>query len=130
LQHLPVNAGTPFDVRRIYAHQWVKECIFGSMEVQKNRRRRLQIWIALHHEGILLRFAKLVGKSNSQLQDVLRGRKSFGEKLARSLERAAKMPAGWLDESPQREGDLDVAVSGNGSVGGGDQNRLELAGSE
>lgn len=41
---------------------------------------------------------KLVGKrTNSFYSDLLRGEKSFGERLARSLEESLQLPRGWLD---------------------------------
>ncbi len=47
--------------------------------------------------GNVTAFAKEVGKPQSQVQDMLDGRKAFGEKVARQLESKAGLPAGALD---------------------------------
>ena len=39
-----------------------------------------------------------IGKSASQSSDLLSGTASFGEKVARSIERSAGIPSGWLDK--------------------------------
>jgi len=41
---------------------------------------------------------KLIGKSVSQASDLLAARAPFGEKVARSIEEAAGLPEGWLDQ--------------------------------
>ncbi|MGJ7611117.1 MULTISPECIES: S24 family peptidase [unclassified Variovorax] len=43
-----------------------------------------------------------IGRKTNQTSDLLSGRASFGEKVARSIEEAAGLPSGWLD---QDEGD-------------------------
>lgn len=40
---------------------------------------------------------QLINKKTNQVSDLLNGRASFGEKLARSIEEAAGLPSGWLD---------------------------------
>lgn len=42
----------------------------------------------------------LIGRKPNQTHDLLNGRASFGEKVARSIEEAAKLPSGWLDKDP------------------------------
>lgn len=42
-------------------------------------------------------FARALGRSDSQISDLLKGRISFGEKVARSIEETAQVPTGWLD---------------------------------
>lgn len=39
----------------------------------------------------------LIGRKTNQTSDLLNGRAAFGEKVARSIEAAAGLPAGWLD---------------------------------
>jgi phage repressor protein C with HTH and peptisase S24 domain len=51
---------------------------------------------------------RAIGKKANQVSDLLSGKASFGEKVARSIEEAAGLPANWLDE-------LDG--NGNTSVG-------------
>jgi hypothetical protein len=45
----------------------------------------------------LKEFAEFIGKKENQTSDLLLGRASFGEKVARSIEEKAKLPPGWLD---------------------------------
>lgn len=40
---------------------------------------------------------RLIGKQPNQVSDLLTGKASFGEKVARSIEEAAGLPRGWLD---------------------------------
>lgn len=40
---------------------------------------------------------KAIGKKTNQVSDLLTGKASFGEKVARSIEEVAGLPAGWLD---------------------------------
>lgn len=42
---------------------------------------------------------KAIGKKANQTSDLLSGTAPFGEKVARSIEVAAKLPDGWLDEA-------------------------------
>lgn len=41
---------------------------------------------------------RLIGRKVNQVSDLLRGRSAFGERVARSIEEAAGLPVGWLDE--------------------------------
>jgi phage repressor protein C with HTH and peptisase S24 domain len=41
---------------------------------------------------------KIIGRQGNQTSDLLHGRKSFGEKVARSIEEFAGLPPGWLDD--------------------------------
>jgi len=65
--------------------------------IQQVRRNRLRQWIDDKFDGVASRFAASVGKSQPQIQDMLSGRKSFGERIARDLERRGQMGKGWLD---------------------------------
>lgn len=49
-------------------------------------------------------FGKLIGRKANQVSDLLSGRASFGEKVARSIEAAARLPDGWLDQTTNDEG--------------------------
>lgn len=60
------------------------------------RRRNLRQWIAEHYGGLQTRFAEAVALNTGELSALLKN-KSFGEKKARKIEQAAKMPAFWLD---------------------------------
>lgn len=70
------------------------------MDIQAVRRQRLREWIKDNHKSVVLQFAQTVGKPQSQMADMLDGRKSFGEKVARQLEKLARMPPLWLDMDP------------------------------
>ena len=61
------------------------------------RRDRLKAWIKSECEGVQQRFIAKTKIPQSQLSDMLRGAKSFGEKAARKIEGLAGMPAGYLD---------------------------------
>jgi phage repressor protein C with HTH and peptisase S24 domain len=69
------------------------------MDVQLNRRERLRQFIDDRYAGNVSRFAAFVGKHQSQIADMLIGRKSFGERIARSLEESLGIPAGYLDRA-------------------------------
>lgn len=75
-------------------------CCFneGMKEDLVNRRREgLAQMVAECTRGNQAAFAELVGRKASQISDMLMGRKSFGEKVARYLEERAGYPDGWLD---------------------------------
>jgi hypothetical protein len=69
------------------------------MENQDIRRSRLKQWIADNFAGNVSQFAKFVKKRQPQIADMLDGRKAFGEKVARSLEKLAGMPPNYLDDT-------------------------------
>lgn len=48
-------------------------------------------------EGNAAELARRLKKSESQINDTLAGRKSFGEKVARAMEKALDLPPYWLD---------------------------------
>lgn len=47
---------------------------------------------------------KAIGRKTNQTSDLLNGRASFGEKIARSIEEFAALPPGWLDSD--EDGDV------------------------
>lgn len=69
----------------------------GVKELVEKRRARLAEWIRRNHDDNATAFARSVDKKQSQIADMLDGRKSFGEKVARDLELRARMPVGYLD---------------------------------
>lgn len=69
-----------------------------SVEIKELRRSRLRQWIVDQFAGNASEFARFVKRTQPQIQDMLDGRKSFGEKVARSIEKAARMPPGHLDD--------------------------------
>lgn len=74
--------------------------------------RRLNLARLVEHYG-LASVAKRVKKPASQINDMVAGRKSFGEKVARALELAwdASLPPLWLDRQ-------DAAAEGNAPAPG------------
>ncbi|MBH5820098.1 3,4-dihydroxy-2-butanone-4-phosphate synthase, partial [Neisseria meningitidis] len=60
------------------------------------RRHNLRQWIEKYYGGLQTRFAEAVALNTGELSALLKN-KSFGEKKARKIEQAAKMPAFWLD---------------------------------
>lgn len=43
-------------------------------------------------------FGQYIGRKTNQTSDLLAGRASFGEKVARAIEEHAGLPEGWLDQ--------------------------------
>lgn len=62
------------------------------------RRHNLRQWIEKYYGGLQTRFAEAVALNTGELSALLKN-KSFGEKKARKIEQAAKMPAMWLDRA-------------------------------
>lgn len=67
------------------------------MELADIRRRNLRRSIDQLTQGNAAAFAELAGKSPSQINDMLHGRKAFGEKAARAIEIATGLPQLALD---------------------------------
>lgn len=93
----------------------------GWMEEDIRKKRRianLKAWMVKNCEGNvseLLRRAGRQDKSGSHLREVLAGRKSFGEKLARDLEKELDLQDNSLDKpsfaaSPPRDHDWPFSV--------------------
>jgi hypothetical protein len=90
------------------------------MDIPKVRRRLLRDYIAKNFprdgdsKGNVSAFANAIGIAQSQIADMLDGRKSFGEKVARRLEGLAakkKMPPLVLDGDQPRAGiSLDAEI--------------------
>jgi len=76
---------------------------------------RLQRLINDRFDGVQSDAAKGLSMSTGYLNDLLRGRVSFGEKTARRIELAAGLAPGWLDKSrgaPTTEDVIEVVVNG------------------
>lgn len=48
-------------------------------------------------------FGQFIGRKTNQTSDLLAGRASFGEKVARAIEEYAGLPEGWLDQDDDLE---------------------------
>lgn len=57
-----------------------------------------------------------IGRKTNQASDLISGRASFGEKVARSIEGFAGLPAGWLDDDEGGEVTRAVIKGAGGSV--------------
>lgn len=82
------------------------------MDVQENRRERLRQFIDDRYAGNVSRFAVSVGKSQPQIADMLNGRKSFGERVARSLEESLALPSGYFDRASEPDHQTETAPEG------------------
>ncbi len=67
------------------------------MKIADIRRRRLALAINTLAAGSQAEFARLCDKTPQKVSGMLRGTESFGEKIARDIEKKAGLPAGWLD---------------------------------
>ncbi|ALN79478.1 hypothetical protein [Lysobacter antibioticus] len=66
------------------------------------RRARLQAWIDQHHGGKQADFVRAHNLNQGEISLLLKN-KSFGEKRAAALEKAAGMPAGYLSSEADDE---------------------------
>lgn len=83
------SKSTPFDV-----HEDVHS---GTMPLKLIRIARLKQLAKLRGTAGPVELGQLIRKKTNQVSDLLNGRASFGEKVARSIEEAAGLPHGWLD---------------------------------
>lgn len=84
-------------------HQKVKVRQYPRVEnqaLQGIRRKALQRIINDEHGKNVSAFARTAKKPQAQIADMLAGRKAFGEKVARSIERNASLIPGILDRDP------------------------------
>ena len=88
-------------------HQTVCSCCNASVTNEKdraaNRRRILQALIddpSREWKGVQSLFAKAAKRSPTQISDMLLKRKSFGDKLARSLCEQLGLPSDYFEQPP------------------------------
>lgn len=72
---------------------------FGDVSLKLVRIQRLKQFQAERKASGPVELGKLVGRKANQVSDLLNGRAPFGEKIARSIEEAADLPPGWLDQA-------------------------------
>ncbi len=65
---------------------------------KQRRQENLQRLINEIADGSQVQFAERIGKSPSYIGQLVRGVGSFGERVARQIERQCGKPRGWLDE--------------------------------
>lgn len=78
----------------------------GRMSLKLIRIERLKQLAALRGIEGTTDLGLLIGKKANQTSDLLSGKASFGEKVARSIEESAQLPRNWLDTL-----DIDKNVS-------------------
>ena len=71
--------------------------ILSPMDMNDVRRRNLRR--LLNQYDTQVEMAKVLGITPQALSGVLTGQKPFGEKVARSIEKALKLHLGWLDRN-------------------------------
>lgn len=69
----------------------------GRMSLKLIRIQRLRRFRVLRELEGPVQLGKAIGKSASQASDLITGKASFGEKVARSIEVFAQLPENWLD---------------------------------
>lgn len=74
--------------------------VMRHMDIQDLRRKQLQ---SLVDRDGLSNVSRRLGKPERQINDMLKKRKSFGEKIARSLEKNSnpKLPNKWFDDDDE-----------------------------
>jgi hypothetical protein len=101
---------------------------YSGMTLKLIRIRRLKQLQAERGAAGPVELGRLIGRQGNQTSDLLHGRKSFGEKVARSIEEFAGLPSGWLDDpGDSRDGAIDQA--GLARRGSGDGVAIPLLGS-
>lgn len=89
---------TPNGVRHVNTVRCGLSGLLATVDLKEIRRARLaQFAKQKSVEDDPSGLAALIGKKANQLNNLLSGRASFGEKVARSIEVAAKLPTLWLD---------------------------------
>ena len=83
------SLSTPIDVLG------VMNC--AGMSLKEIRIARLKAFAAMKEAPGPVELGKLIGRKTNQTSDLLTGKASFGEKLARSIEAFAGLPDRWLD---------------------------------
>lgn len=76
------------------------------MDKKTTRRNRLQLYIDNECNGNTSEFARRVKRSSQQIVDMLKGRKSFGEKVAAYFCEMLGLPNGWFDSEESNSGGL------------------------
>lgn len=67
------------------------------MDIAQHRRRVLRNLIDTRFDKVARHLAIAIGKPEGQINDMLAGRKSFGEKVARQIENKLELGIGYFD---------------------------------
>lgn len=79
-------------------HHSVPHCFNVRMDLPDIRRQNLRSYLRERCKGNAADLARRINRSPSHVHDVLVGKKSFGEKFARSIEPLMGAPKMWLDQ--------------------------------
>lgn len=85
---------------------WCGRTDSQTMNIQDLRRHILRAYIDARFSGNVSRFAQEAKKQQSQVADMLDGRKAFGERIARTLEGTLRLPRGYFDREEALDPDL------------------------
>jgi hypothetical protein len=88
----------------------------GDMPLKLIRISRLKQLARLRRVRGPVELGKLINRKSNQVSDLLNGRASFGEKVARSIEEAAGLPYGWLDRLDDNGVVIDIKPAREDSV--------------
>lgn len=106
---------TPFseycNTERGIHHLMHPECNSQMANTPDIRRARLRQFRDERCDGVDAELARRIGRSPSQVADMLVGRKSFGERIARDIEAELQLPDKWLDQAPPADFDAPQAIS-------------------
>lgn len=78
------------------------------MEIHQQRKANLQRLIDEHYDGVIKKLCSKVGVSHNTIWRLVADTKhsrNIGEELARRIEEASGVPAGYLDFSPDAQND-------------------------
>lgn len=70
----------------------------NGVEEHDTRRAALRAWIDKHNDGNVTEFARKHGLNQSHLSEMFAGKRPIGERVARTIETKAKMPARHLEK--------------------------------
>lgn len=76
------------------------------MDREEHRRQRLKSLIDSKYSGIQRNLINQFGLNSGEMSRILSGKKAFGERKARNLERIIGLQSGWLDHE-------DIALDNN-----------------
>ena len=79
----------------------------GIMDIQEIRRKRLQLLIDKNYDGKQSAFIADTGANQGELSALLSGKRTFGERKARKIEKLAKVEERWLD----RDEEINLEIS-------------------
>ena len=87
----------------------------GTMTLKLTRIARLKLFAQQRRLEGPGELGNAIGRKANQTSDLLNGRASFGEKVARSIEDFAQLPTGWLDQTDANSS-TDLAVANENTL--------------